>query len=94
MFSDLVNLGLGNLAGKNATVTYASRMYLQHGLSGQFFGHIKEAHQYLYHKIHGCIVIIEQQYAVHGRLFGFRLSGLNRQFPGQVWVWIVVVLIV
>jgi hypothetical protein len=86
---DLVHFGFRNLVGKNAADTHALLMDVQHHASGLFQVHAKETLQHHDHKLHRCVVIIEQQNFVLAGLLGLCL-GLGRDADVNVRIGIVI----
>ena len=64
-FSDLVNFRSGNVFGKDTTHSFAIQMNFQHDLSGSFTVFVKKFLNYHHDKLHGRVVIIQQNDLVH-----------------------------
>ena len=72
------HLRFGHFAGKHPAHTLATGMYMQHHLHGKLLTHPEKNPQYLDHKIHRRVVVIEQHDLEQGRWRQLRPRGCNR----------------
>jgi len=70
---DLRNLRLGHFVGENPTDADAVLMHMQHHPRRILTAHVEDALQNMNDKLHGRVVVIEQEHLVERRLFGLRL---------------------
>ena len=69
---NLDHFGFSDFEGKNAAHTLTTRMHVQHHLRCTVMAHAEKETQDFNDKIHGCVIVIEQDNPVHGRKFYFR----------------------
>ena len=71
-FNHLGNFCFGDLVRKNSADTHTVSMDLQHDLHGFVASLVEKSLQDVHHEFHGRVVVVEEQYLVQARPFGFR----------------------
>lgn len=71
-FNDLRHLGLGDLIGENTANSDTVAMDMQHYLYRLVSPLVEKALQYVNDKLHGRVIVIEQENLVQARPLGFR----------------------
>ena len=70
----LCDLRLRNLVCIDPTFAYSVVMHMQHNSCGGFVILSEEPLQDMHNELHGCVVVIENEYAIHVRPLGLRLG--------------------
>ena len=65
------DLGFGDFIGKNATLPHPVLVHMQHDFGGFLNGFVEETLQYMHHKFHRCVVIVQQENPIKVGLFCF-----------------------
>jgi len=71
---DLRHLGLSYLVRKDATFADPVVMHMQHNSCGGFMILAEEPLKHMHNEFHRCVVIIENEYAIHVRPLCLRLG--------------------
>ena len=80
----LYHFGLGDLVSVDPTHASTTSMDVQHDLRSLLPAKAEKAFQNSHHKLHGSVVIVEQNHLVQRRLLEFRLG----RFHGKAAIWI------
>ncbi len=70
----LCDLRLRHLVRIDPAFAYSVVMHMQHNSCGGFVILAEEPLQHMHNELHGCVVVIENEYAVHVRPLGLRLG--------------------
>ena len=71
-FNHLRHFGLRNLEGKDATDSDPVAMHVQHDLNRFIPRLVEEVLEYMNHKFHRRVIVVEQQNLIQARPFRFR----------------------
>ena len=72
-------LRLGNILRVYSTYALTLRMDRKHDLGGLFPAHAEKLLQYLHHKLHRGVIIVQENHSVEGRFLELRFGGRNSQ---------------
>lgn len=78
-------LSLSDLAGKDAADPMTLLVHFQHDLRGFGFCFLEKLDQDMYDEIHGCVVVVYEEYSVERGFFDLRLL-----YGGCMLIFIVV----